>query len=105
MYGLNTDQEKEVDAALKAHLRGEWPSEAEMVAAPRLSEWKVVIIQNLFQVRLMILKGVVEGHPRLGSGEQISTSPLLWIDKDRRVARTMSRVYALGNPADDLVNA
>lgn len=42
-----------------------------------------------------MLSGVVEGHPRLGSGRKITTSQVFYIDTEVGVARTMSRWYRL----------
>jgi hypothetical protein len=95
--------ENELQEAFRSHLRGEWPSKDQMAAAPILSNWKVDAFQNFRGEYLMILTGNAEDHPILGNCE-IKTSPLLWIDKDRRVARTMSRLYALGSPAADVVH-
>lgn len=96
--------ENELQEAFRSHLRGEWPSEEEeMATAPTLTDWKVDAFSNLNGEYLMILTGKVGGHPILENGKNIKTSPLLWIDKDRCVARTMSRIYVLGSPAVDVV--
>lgn len=43
-----------------------------------------------------ILTGVVEAHPKLGTGREIITSQVFFIDTDLGLARTLSRWYRLG---------
>lgn len=44
-----------------------------------------------------LLWGQVSGHP-LGIEENVRTSPLIYIDPERGIARTRSRWYRLGTP-------
>jgi|GEM_PF-4572454 len=44
-----------------------------------------------------LLWGQVSGHP-LGIKENVRTSPLIYIDPERGIARTRSRWYRLGTP-------
>lgn len=41
------------------------------------------------------LTGVVDGHPKLRTGQEIITSQVYFIDTDRGIARTLSRWYRL----------
>jgi hypothetical protein len=42
-----------------------------------------------------VLSGIVEGHPKLRCGREISTSQVFFIDTEQGVARTLSRWYRL----------
>lgn len=93
--------DKSLNDAFNAYLRGEMPSGIEMATAPRLSDWKAVVRECPYsRAPEMRLKGHVTRHPELGDGP-ITTSPILWIDTHRRIARTMSRLYLLDQPADE----
>ena len=50
---------------------------------------------------LPVLVGSVAGHPQLGDSRMIRTSQLIWLDRNRKWARTWNRVYRLGEPAGD----
>lgn len=43
-----------------------------------------------------ILEGVVEGHPKLGTGREITTSQTFYLDTELGIARTLNRWYRLG---------
>lgn len=50
------------------------------------------------------LVGLSTGHPLLpGDGRQIATSDLMLMSQDRSWARTLSRWYRLGRPADGTI--
>jgi hypothetical protein len=50
------------------------------------------------------LVGLSTGHPLLpGDGRQIATSDLILMSQDRSWARTLSRWYRLGRPADGTI--
>jgi len=95
------DDKRSLNDAFRAYLRGEIPDGIEMATAPRISDWKAVVREcpysRVFELRLV---GNVARHPKLGDGP-ITTSRILWIDKHRCVARTMSRIYILDQPADE----
>lgn len=71
------------------------PSESDLADAVGLEDWLPAVdpVNNL-----PILIGEAIGHPILGD-RFITTSPLLWISKDRTIARTLSRWYRLGRCA------
>ncbi|TFL16544.1 DUF6634 family protein [Jannaschia formosa] len=66
------------------------PSDDERRAAPRLDDW-IARMGTVWPV----LYGIPTGHPRLT--RRMHTSPLLYIDIDRGVARCLSRWYVLGS--------
>lgn len=73
-------------------------SHAELAAdAPLLDYWSLTTRSEV------CLVGRSTGHPLLpGARRPISTSCLWVMSKDRRFARTLSRWYRLGTPADTL---
>lgn len=89
--------EKKLQADFESYLRGEEPPGVELATAPRLDEWEVAITKSPGDGSYrMTLSGVVIGHPTIQNGQRIrSTSPVVWIDRAHRWARTMSRLYRL----------
>lgn len=71
------------------------PSEADLADAVGLEDWLPAVDPAN---DLPILMGESIGHPILGD-RFITTSPVLWISEDRRIARTLSRWYRLGRCA------
>ena len=71
-------------------LLGGWRPPRELVAeAPTLTSWR----------RLGdALVGVVANHPTIPDGHICLTSPIVWLDQDERLARTISRFYRLADP-------
>ena len=63
--------------------------------SPILHDWSPVILSG-FSDELALI-GTVSGHPRLRDGRTIVTSNLAALHIDRNLARTMSRLYALGD--------
>jgi hypothetical protein len=62
--------------------------------APLLEDWVPVLTQTGLH-----LVGYAVGHPVRGN-RMVMTPPLWWADPDCRWARTLSRFYRLGPPAD-----
>jgi len=93
---------------VECYLRGEAPPPAELARAPRLQDWRAVIVPGGSDGRLrplMVLVGRVSGHPHIADGRRIHTSELIWLDRYRRWARSWNRLYRLGAPASDGTNA
>lgn len=85
-----------VAAGLRAAVRlkrGEVPTDAELANAPLLSGWVLGQEYGAFYR----LGGYVSGHPLLPDG-WCWTSPVLFLEPDRRWARTVSRLYRLSDP-------
>lgn len=86
-----------VHAALARDLRrlaaSTAPSPAALAAAPVVSRWRVGIRP------VPALIGRVDGHPLLPRGP-LTSSELVVVDRSRRFARTLSRWYVLGEPAE-----
>ncbi|MFZ3583414.1 DUF6634 family protein [Loktanella sp. DJP18] len=72
------------------------PTDAELEVAPILHNY--AMISGVFETRPMLI-GEVEGHTELRPG-MISTSGVVLIDTEAGFARTQSRWYRLGTPAD-----
>ena len=70
------------------------PSPADLRRAPLLDYW------SLARRSEPALIGLVHGHPELGSGGTTLTSLAVVLDADAGWARTWSRYYRLGRPAD-----
>lgn len=73
--------------------QGKLPARVELEEAPSLTQWAVAEEGS----GLSRLVGVVQGHPLLGSG-WCTTSVVLVMAPDRTWARTVSRLYRLGEP-------
>jgi hypothetical protein len=85
-----------VIAGLRAAVRlrsGAVPTDTELEGAPMLSGWVLERVIGGYRR----FGGFVSGHPNLPDG-WCWTSVVLFIEPDRRWARTISRLYRLGNP-------
>jgi len=74
---------------------GDLPCGAELEGLPLLDHWAISI-----EGPVRRLVGVVSNHPRLQDG-WITTSPLIFISDDKKLARTVSRFYRLATPLVD----
>ena len=74
---------------------GELPTEAELASAPVLNGW--ILVEDPGEI--VRLGGFVSGHPILADG-WIWTSILLFMEPNRQWARTVSRLYRLGDLGD-----
>ena len=70
------------------------PSPADLRAAPLLDYWRLAHRPE------PALIGLVHGHPLLRDGRTTLTSLAVVLDADAGWARTWSRYYRLGRPAD-----
>lgn len=77
-----------------AVLAGLTPSETLLADAPVIQGWSTVPYEAI------CLSGWVSGHPTIRTGPLVS-SQVYMLDLDRRWARTLSRFYRLGTPADE----
>lgn len=74
---------------------GSFSHEADRAGAPILDRW------TLAQRSVPCLVGISSGHPTLpGNRKVIATSDVWLLSEDRTCARTLSRWYQLGRPAD-----
>lgn len=78
---------------IDAFLAGLPPSEEMLAQAPLLEEWRLVPDQSTR------LSGFVSGHPRIRPGPLVS-SQVFMLDPEQKWARTLSRFYRLGTPAE-----
>ena len=89
--------------AFESYLNGETPPPPELAQAPLLESWRVTIVhikRDADPLRMLpVLVGSVAGHPQLGDSRTIRTSQLIWLDRNRKWARTWNRVYRLGERA------
>lgn len=102
--GPRSDIEREIEKAealltdLKRFANRQFPTSGELEAAPLIDEYQVNIISR------PALIGQAYNHPRLGT-TSIQTTELWAIAPTLGWARTWSRFYRLGFPADDLGKA
>ncbi len=77
----------------------DWVPPEDHDSAPFIDQWWI------FHVRQgnyhCLAADRMEGHPVLGRGRLENSSPLLWIDERSGWARTMSRIYRLGQKKHD----
>ncbi|WP_206735217.1 DUF6634 family protein [Bosea sp. Tri-44] len=83
-------------ADLRRLEKGWLPSGADLSSAVTLEGWVIGVDPQTNQT---VFWGRSIGHPILGD-RLIMTSPVLWVSKDRTIARTLSRWYRLGKPAE-----
>jgi uncharacterized protein DUF6634 len=96
---LQIDEAVRMEAALAAFDRltaGGAPDQHDLALAPLLSGWR----RSLVPVVEPVLIGTVEGHPHLSGRRRVATSRLLALDPAAGWARTMSRWFRLGSPAE-----
>ena len=85
---------------LRRMLQEGGPTRDELAKAPVLSRWRLIAHPD---DGFPSLVGIVTGHPVVGPGPVI-TSPVAAIGLTGEWARTVSRLYALGVPADEVVS-
>jgi hypothetical protein len=89
----------------ESYLKGEEPPYFELACAPLLERWRVTLMQLKLEdgalPSVFVLVGYVTGHPRYTSARTIHTSQLIWLDRDRKWARTWNRLYRLGDSTED----
>jgi hypothetical protein len=83
----------------ESYMKGEEPSSIELERAPVLENWRAVLVRVARKedpkAMLLILMGSVASHPQHPDGTRIHTSQLIWLDRNRKWARTWNRVYRL----------
>jgi hypothetical protein len=96
------DAKARLQRTFESYLNGETPP-PELAQAPLLENWRVTIVhikRGGDPLRMIpVLVGSVAGHPQLGDSRTIRTSQLIWLDRNRKWARTWNRVYRLGERA------
>lgn len=75
---------------------GEAPDRHELASAPLLTHWRRTMIPAIEPA----LIGRVSDHPKLAGQRTAVTSRLLLLDQAAGWARTVSKTYRLGRPAD-----
>jgi hypothetical protein len=83
---------------IESYSCGEIPSAIAMLRAPRLEDWEVAVRRRGKEF-VLVVTGMVRGHPENEDGAWITTSAAAWFDRKMRFVRTHSRVYTLGQPA------
>jgi hypothetical protein len=84
---------EQLAADMRRMAAGGWPRTEDLNSAPIIDFW------NLGSVSIPTLEGVTKGHPRLPAGPTTTTE--VWsIDLHQGWARTLSRLYRLGECMD-----
>lgn len=96
-------EEKALQNDMAAYMRGEQPPAEQLTAAPRFSGWVATITRGPSGEYEMTLIGRATGHPYLLDGKDATTSPILWLDRKGRWARSQNRLWKLGEPAGEEV--
>lgn len=76
-------------------------AETGSLSASDFSDSPILYSHRIIPLSVGILEGVVEGHPKLGTGREITTSQVYFIDTGLGIARTLSRWYRLGGPVEN----
>lgn len=97
--GTKSGRILQLELDLERILQGGGPTWDEFATAPVLSRWRLIVHPD---DGLPSLVGIVTGHPVVGPGPVI-TSPVVAISLTGDWARTVSRLYALGVPADGVL--
>lgn len=105
---MSTD-DNDATAQLKrdfgSYLKGGEPSPVELACAPLLENWRTAVMQFRREQDLLpsvlVLVGRVTKHPQHSDARTIHTSQLIWLDRNRKWARTWNRLYRLGDPSED----
>ena len=98
---MQTDEKntlEELKRDFESYMKGGEPARLELERAPALENWRTIIWRTGIEEapNVMVLTGTVAGHPQHPAGTRIHTSQLIWLDRNRRWARTWNRVYRLG---------
>jgi hypothetical protein len=95
----------QLERDFESYLKGGWPSLVELDRAPVLGNWRAFFVhaarEEDAKAILLVLAGSVTGHPQHPDGTRIHTSQLIWLDRNRRWARSWNRVYRLGVRGND----
>jgi hypothetical protein len=90
---------RKLAADIESYIRGEVPSQLTLLQAPTIEHWEAAVRRRGDDF-VMIIRGHVCKHPDIADGEDIHTSPVVWVDRKERFARTINRIYALGESAE-----
>jgi hypothetical protein len=100
----HSDAEAQLKRDVESYLKGKQPSAQQLAVAPQLANWRSHILPSggaSASPMVLVLTGDVHGHPRLGDEKAIRTSQIVWLDPNRKWARTWNRIYRLGQQASD----
>ncbi len=84
---------RDLSDELDAISEGLRPTPEDLAEAPVLDAWRPDVVLT------RVLTGVAAGHPSVGDGRRIATSEL-WATDGQTWARTLSRYWKLGSPAE-----
>ncbi|MHC2844917.1 hypothetical protein [Bradyrhizobium diazoefficiens] len=96
----NTGWKEDLDCDLESYTLGEEPSAFEQSRAPVIEQWRTEV-RRLGKEFKLVVRGQAKRHPDYDDGEDICTAAIHWFDRKGRFARSMHRLYMLGEPAGD----
>jgi len=91
-------EEKLLRNDVESYLRGEEPPADVLAVAPRLEQWAPGITRAPDGGYALTLCGLPFGHPRVPDGKPTTTGEIVWLDRKGRWARTLTRLWNLGEP-------
>jgi hypothetical protein len=85
------------------YFKGHEPRSIELARAPLLKNWCVNLVcerietpSSILLKTAMSLTGHVTGHSERADGMLVTTTRLVWLDRNGKWARTKRRLYRLG---------
>ncbi|CUT11488.1 hypothetical protein BF49_2568 [Bradyrhizobium sp.] len=96
MQGAKQDLARDIES----YACGEEPSPLELMRAPRLDEWSV-LVRPRGKEFVLIVEGVVTRHPEFNDGDIGRSGAVTWFDRHRRWIRTPRRLWVLGKHAGE----
>jgi hypothetical protein len=86
---------------IESYVCGEAPSALDTLGAPAIDHWSTEVwrIGKWFK---LVVRGQALRHPEVQDGDGIVTPAIVWLDRKGRFARTATRLYTLGHPAEDV---
>src|SRR3954471_9328092 len=91
MQGAKQDLARDIEA----YTCGEEPSAMEILGAPKIDEW-TVLVRPRGKEFVLIVEGIVTGHPEINDGDIGRSAAAVWFDRRHRWVRTPRRFWMLG---------
>lgn len=88
---------------IESYTCGETPSALDTLSAPAIEGWSCEV-KRIGKWFKLVVRGQALRHPEVQDGDDIVTPAIMWLDRKCRFARTATRLYTLGEPAEDGVD-
>jgi hypothetical protein len=93
MQGVKQDLARDIES----YICREEPSAMEILRAPRIDEW-TVLVRPRGKESVLIVEGIVTGHPEINDDDMGRSGAIVWFDRHHRWARSHRRLWVLGKP-------